>query len=364
MQEAVATSPARSPVKQAGRIGVREFTVERKKNAATAQEVNPEMAKAKAEEIMDKKREDSKLVVEQARGALGGHSENARLTLRILSGNDITAITLNSKMEAEFNIAQKISNPKERSAKMIEIQSRYNKLMDYAERRKKEAGENIEKLKKSKKPEDRALGLELEIARNQIEISSYDETVTNLDLALKADSNPTTGRKLTSTERTYFEGLKESYIKKATELKQKNGEKGKSGLIAEREGMTSEDGEAIPSVIDNIAVALTDGSPKAVEIARENPTAFIEKMMAKALSSKEGMDNLTDNLVKAGIVNEVDKDKFKKDMRLGLTTQDKIEIAKSEGGKTVMSLISILGMLGYVAWKKTQEGGGGGQMMG
>jgi hypothetical protein len=356
-----------------GKIGVKKMTIERKKTAAPTipeekarqqtQEVKTEQPseekiKQEAATKLATERAAAKETVEKALALLGGKRENARMVLRLLSGGEATLGALSGQMEAEFEIANKINSNEEKQRKITEIQNRYQKLFQYAENRQTETKKNIEKLKRSQKPEDQALALDIEMARDQIDMRSYDMSISNLGLILKNNISPTTGGALSASERTKFEAIKDSYETKSKTLNIKNEE-----LKAQREKIKAVDGGEIANVIEATAVVIAGENVEGVKQAQENPIGYLEEVMANALTNKEAMIQLTDSLVKANILNEADKENFIKDMKLGLTTEETLDMVKSTGGKTITSLISVLGMLGYVAWKKMQEGGGQ-QMMG
>lgn len=337
---------------------VSNVATEKKPAEIKIEQPSEEKIKQEAATKLATERAAAKETVEKALALLGGKRENARMVLRLLSGGEATLGALSGQMEAEFEIANKINGNEEKQRKITEIQNRYQKLFQYAENRQSETKKNIEKLKRSQKPEDQALALDIEMARDQIDMRSYDMSISNLGLILKNNISPTTGGALSASERTKFEAIKDSYETKSKTLNIKNEE-----LKAQREKIKAVDGGEIANVIEATAVVIAGENVEGVKQAQENPIGYLEEVMANALTNKEAMIQLTDSLVKANILNEADKENFIKDMKLGLTTEETLDMVKSTGGKTITSLISVLGMLGYVAWKKMQEGGGQ-QMMG
>ena len=374
MQEGIAVAQGgvaigRPTVKDGG-IRVQKLNIKRESKPASNVVAEKKPAETKIEQPSQEKikqeaairqateRAAAKETVEKALALLGGKRENARMVLRLLSGGEATLGALSGQMEAEFEIANKINSNEEKQRKISEIQNKYKKLFQYAESRQSETKKNIEKLKKSQKPEDQALALDIEMARDQIDMQSYDISISNLNLILKNNISPTTGGALNASERSKFESIRDSYEKKSKGLSEKKVE-----LKAQREKIKAVDGGEIANVIEATAVVIAGENVDAVKKAQENPVGYLEEVMANAITNKEEMVQLTDSLVKANILNEGDKETFIKDMKLGLTTEDTLDMVKSGGGKTITSLISVLGMLGYVAWKKMQEGGGQ-QMMG
>lgn len=348
--------------KDGGKIGVGKMTVTSEKKAAPETVKTAEQVRAEAKAIADQLKTDSLQLAAQARGVMGGSTERAWMALKILSGGDATMGALMGKMEVEMGAASKTQDPAERQRKMTEIQNRYRKLSDYAEKRQTDTRKDMDKLKQSKTPEDQVLVLDIEIARNQINIRGYEESIKTIELTLERGISPITGGPLDRQERTKYESMMENYSEQIKGLRKKNGEIGKDGLTNQRENLRNERGEKIPPLLENLALALTDGSVDAVKLAKENPLSFLEVMVGKALTNTEGMTSLADNLVNAKILDEKNKEKFIKDMELGLTTEHRLEMIKETGGKTIMSLISLMGLLGYTAWQRTKEGAGQGMM--
>lgn len=374
MQEGIAVAQGgvaigRPAAKDSG-IRVQKLNIKRESKPASNVVAEKKPAETKIEQPSQEKikqeaairqateRAAAKETVEKALALLGGKRENARMVLRLLSGGEATLGALSGQMEAEFEIANKINSNEEKQRKISEIQNKYKKLFQYAENRQTETKKNIEKLKKSQKPEDQALALDMEMVRDQIDMQSYNISISNLNLILKNNISPTTGGALSVSERTKFESIKESYEKKSKELSAKKEEQ-----KAQREKIKAADGGEIPNLLEATAVVIAGENVDAVKKAQENPVSYLEEVMANALTNIEAMSQLTDSLVKTNILDEADKEKFIKDMKLGLTTEETLDMVKSTGGKTITSLISVMGLLGYVAWKKMQEGGGQ-QMMG
>jgi hypothetical protein len=369
MQEAVSVVPVTNrPAGVDNGIKVGTLNVRREKKAAPSVSAEGKQAAGEVQkQVETRKLAEEKVLgietLEKAREALAGKMENARMALRILSGGDSTLNILAGQEDAEYSIAHKIQDPKERQQKIKEIQDRYQKLTSYAETRQKDMVSDINRLKKSEKPENRALAMDIEIFRNKAGAQAFERSINNINLILKANIDPATGQELSGARKARLQQERDFYQKEMEDLIAKNGVAGKEGLINQRENLRDEKGGEIPHMLDNLAVALTDGSADSQKIAKEDPVSFLEDVMAKALTNKEEMNHLADNLVKSKILDEKDKQKFIEDMELGLTAGARLEMIKDKGGRTVMSLISVLGMLGYVAWKKIQEGGGQ-QMMG
>jgi len=373
----VASVP-RSVQVDTGKIGVKKMTVERKKTAAPT--IPEERAKQQTQEVKKEQPSEEQIkqeaankqaeekaraeqIVEHSREVIAGKMEYAKMTLRILSGGDSTINILSGQEDAEYSIANQIQDPRERQQKIKEIQSRYQKLMSYAETRQRDMVNDINRLKKSEKPENRALAMDIEIFRNKEGAQSYQRSINNLDLILKTNIDPMTREPLSESRKTRFQQERDFYQKEMDDLIAKNGEAGKEGLINQREQMRDEKGGEIPHILDSLALVLTDGTVGAQALAKKDPVAFLENVMAKALTNKEEMNHLADNLVTSTLLIESDKAKFIKDMELGLSKEEMMEMVKNIGGKTTLGFLGVLSMLGYVAWKRSQENGGG-QMMG
>ena len=70
------------------------------------------------------------------------------------------------------------------------------------------------------------------------------------------------------------------------------------------------------------------------------------------------MNQLAEELVEIKVLKEGDKKKFLEDMTLGLSWSDHVAISKKVGGNIFMMMMSLSGLLAYVAAQKLREGGG------
>ena len=154
--------------------------------------------------------------------------------------------------------------------------------------------------------------------------------------------------------------------------KELDGEEGKDGLRKQRENIKGS--KDIPNIVEGLSVALTpvegeampDGSTAngvtvtaEIEAAKNDPIGYIENISAYGLSSEEGMTILRDRLVRVGLIGQKDVAYFNKYMELGLSAEEKRAMAASIGGKGLLGLSGIMGLLAYLSWKQSQEGGGG-----
>ena len=194
----------------------------------------------------------------------------------------------------------------------------------------------------SSKPEDKALLLNITTARAQIEQSVYQEKINQTEESLK-----TAG--LTAENKTKYEKYRDALNVKITEI-----ENSFSDLENKRNEIKDADGNTIPDIIKEMAVAISGGEVKAVE-AEKNPVVYIQKAITDALTTEGGVAKLADNLVKATILNDADKKEFIKDMELGLKTEDIMEMTKNIAGKTALSFAGLLTMLGYAAFQRRKQ---------
>ena len=118
-----------------------------------------------------------------------------------------------------------------------------------------------------------------------------------------------------------------------------------------RDNMRDIDGKPIKNVIKDMATALSGKE-------QENPIEFLEQRITKALTSEASMNQLAEELVEIKVLKEGDKKKFLEDMTLGLSWSDHVAISKKVGGNIFMMMMSLSGLLAYVAAQKLREGGG------
>ncbi len=374
MQEAPA-AVAPPPVER--KIGVIKMTVtaEKKAPAPNTPEAVVAQTDKKAKEVEDQR------LLEQAKQyritmvkSLLGVNREALTTLRLLSGGNATQETISTLMNAEMiNISREKNLTKEqKNEKMLKVQAQYDKLLTYAQTREAEAKKNILKMKKSKNPNQQAMGFDIDIAVKSASARRYQLEIDYYDALIKLQGQ--SGVEPLSQEDIVSYRLK---IKKLTKSKDEltkelDGEEGKDGLRKQRENIKGS--KDIPNIVEGLSVALTpvegeampDGSTAngvtvtaEIEAAKNDPIGYIENISAYGLSSEEGMTILRDRLVRVGLIGQKDVAYFNKYMELGLSAEEKRAMAASIGGKGLLGLSGIMGLLAYLSWKQSQEGGGG-----
>ena len=321
-----------------------------------------------------KSAEKVKTAVEHGKAAaslLKGSEKAARNVLFLLSGSGAMIEALSNQKNAEMAVidGENIS-PQAKEERFKKIQEKYQALTEYAANRQQITKKNIEKMKKSKSPEQQALGFDLEIAMINASVNSYQEEIDRRNMGVelyKVQSGNLDPAELKKHE-TIIKALE---AKKAELTKKLEGKTEKEGLKTQREKIRGKTGEVIPDIVKETAVALTSGVAgdkiaEAVKKAEENPVGYIEEIIADALIDATKMDQLVENLKKPAIgliKDDKDKAEFIKFMKLGLSAEEKRAMALKTGGKGLLGLSGIMGLLAYLSWKKSQEGGGG-QMQG
>lgn len=328
-------------VAKEAKIGVGKMAIEHRQapiTEAVAAQQAVEMKKA-AEVLTEK-------LITDAKTALAENGREALIALKTVSGNEAIASNLEGQRDAEYLEASMIKEPKVKQQKYVEIQKRYDKLIQYAENRQNETRLNINRLKKSDNPKDKALAMDLENTNAKIDLQGYDMTIGRIKQILEAGVNTRTGQQLESQERTRYS----SELAKITSKKIILTEDTKKSVDA-RNNMKDADGKPIRNVIDDMATALSGK-------VEDNPIAFLEQRVTEALTSEVNMNKFADELVNINVLNSGDKKKFLEDMTLGLSWQDKLNAGKKTGGNIFMMMMSLSGLLAYVAAQKLREGKG------
>lgn len=349
-----------------------ESNVSQATEVASARESAEKSAREKvlAEEIQKSLEQAKQYRITMVKSLLGVNRD-ALITLRLLSGGSATQETISTLMNAEMrNIDREIIPQDEKREKMLKIQAHYDKLLTFAQTREAEAKKNILKMKKSKNPVQQAIGFDIDIAvksasarRYQAEIDHYN---TLIELHSKSGSKPLSREDLVS----YQLKIKKLTKSKDELTKELDGEEGKDGLRKQRENIKGS--KDIPNIVEGLSVALTpaegeampdgakaDGTIVATEIeaAKNDPIGYIENIAAYALTSEEGIIILRDRLVRVGLIGQKDVARFNVYMELGLSAEEKRAMALKTGGKGLLGLSGILGLLAYLSWKKSMEGG-------
>lgn len=338
---------ATPPVQESGaqiKVGTLNFTTEKKAPVLTTSEVAAQnavdTARVEAERLAKIK------LVNEATAALQGNGEQGKDALKLISGNEAIVYILEGQRDAEYLEASMIKDPKTQEQRYAEIHKRYDKLIQYAENRQNETRLNIDRLKKSEDPKDKALAIDLENTNAALNIQSYDITIGRIKQILETGINPRTGQELGKDDRTRYS----SELAKLTSKKIILTEDTKKSVDA-RSGMRDADGKPIRNVIEDMATALSGKE-------QENPIVFLEQRVTEALTSEANMNKFADELVTIKVLNEGDKNKFLEDMTLGLSWSDRVAISKKVGGNIFMMMMSLSGLLAYVAAQKLREGGG------
>lgn len=337
------------PVQREGKmINVKNvtFTVEKRSPAPNSPEAVATQQALEMEKAADAL---TKQLISDAQTALAGNKE-ARKALKLVSGNEAIVSNLEGQRDAEYMEASLIKEPKMQQQKYSEIQKKYDKLIQYAENRQNETRLSISRLKKSEDPKDKALAIDLENTNAVLDIQSYSMRIGRLKQILEAGINPRTGQELGKDDRTRYSSELAQLTSKKIILTE-NTKKSKDA----RSGMRDAEGKPIRNVIDDMATALSGKK-------QENSIAFLEQRVTEALISEANMNKFADELVTINVLNEADKKKFLEDMTLGLSWQDRLNAGKKTGGNILMMMMSLSGLLAYVAAQKLREGGG--QMMG
>jgi hypothetical protein len=304
----------------------------------------------------------------------GGSKKSGRMrleTIRMLSGGSATQESIANMMRSEIRIinGENISMD-QKQEKFQKVKTQYEKLLTFAQSRSEQTKINIEKMKKSKDPNRQAAGFDIEIALNQAEQNSFKSEIDRYNALIQAGINEE-GKPLKQPEHEEYKLTITKLTEKQKQLQNEiDGTEGKDGLKKQRENIPGSGN--IPNVIKEMAVALTpevgnvklDGEQMAgekaaaeIEKAQEDPVGYIEDLAANALTSTEGMKTLEDRLVTANLMSAAEKAQFEKFMKLGLTAEEQRALIAKKGGQGLLGLSGIMGLLAYLSWKKSQEGG-------
>jgi len=349
MQEAqtlVAAPPANNTAPKP-RIEVKTMSVTAKgEKAAPAPEITPETAKAEAELNNSEAQAKAKKRAEDAGKLLKEANINPRIVLRLLSSNDTTLKMIQGQENAELNAAngQRLS-PEQKHKLFGQIKEKYKKLLDLVGEREDRLTGKINKLKKSKKPEDQALGMDIDRGITMMQIKSLSQ---RRDL-IKAEINPDTETPLTSDEKTTYNAeatLLDVQINKLQEQK--------TGLERERAEKKTRKGETIPDLLEATVVAMSGGDAKVIKETKDDPIGYIEKTLAGAVTDKDKMDSLVKNMKTSKLIgDEKDENKFKEALDLShLDSGEYASMIATNSGKKLLLLLEVLGFLGYVSWQK------------
>lgn len=349
MQEATAQLPVAKVTSQGeGRIGTLRIMQEKKAPAPTT----PEAAAAqKADLEMKKATEDAENIAkakkraEDAGKLLKEYHIEPRVVLRLLTDGGAVAGALEGQAQAEIEIlkARDDLNPEQKQKLVGAIQERYKKLIQYSESREESTREQIKKLEISTRPEDKVLLLDIKSARAQIEQSAYREKVTQIEELLKTPN-------LNSEIKAKYDAYIEALNKKIAEIEESIKEFKKN-----RDEIKGPDGNIIPEIAKQMALALTGGKVNDLEKANKEPIKYIQDRMVSALTTDGGVDKLADDLVQSTLLSEENKGKFIEEMKLGLTADDIKDMMKSVGGKKALTLAGLLTALAYVALQRRKQ---------
>lgn len=334
-------------VAKEAKIGVGKMTIEHKKSAVPTTPEPEAIQKALemkkvTEELTRQKIEEVKKRAEDAGKLLKEYHIEPRVVLRLLTDGEAVVGALEGQVQAEMEIlrARGDLGAEQKQKLSIAIQEKYKKLIQYSENREESTRGLIKKLETSTKPEDKALLLDIKSARAQIEQSVHQEKVNQIKQLLKTPS-------LTPDIKTKYEKYQEVLETKITEIKNSNNE-----LKDKRDEIKDVDGKAIPNIVQEMAVAVSGGEVDAVKDAEAEPVRYIQEAIINALTTDGGTAKLADNLVKATLLNEADKEGFIKDMELGLKTEDIVKMTQNIAGKTALGFLGLISMLGYAALQR------------
>jgi len=337
-----AVSVPRSVQENGGKIGVGKMTVNSEKKTSTS-----EAAKT-AEQVQVNDAENqakAKKRAEDAGKLLKEYHVEPRVVLRLLTDGGAVAGALEGQAQAEIEVLRnrKDLSPEQKQKLASAIQERYKKLIQYSENREESTRKQIKKLEASQKPEDKVLLLDIKSARAQIEQSAYQENVNKIDIILKT-------QKLSPEDKAKYEEYQKALNAKIAET-----EKSVKDLKDRRNEIKNTEGNTVPDIIKEMAIAITGGEVKGVEEAQKDPIKYIQDKMVDALTTNGGVAKLADNLVSTTLLDVKDRDLFIKDMELGLKSEDIKEMAKSIAGKTALSFAGLLTMLGYAAFQRRKQ---------
>ena len=358
----VASVP-RSVQLDAGKIGVKDMRVVVGSSTSVVENIPTAAIPTKVEQKPEQIKEDAALETEKqikakkrtedAGNLLKKYHVEPRVVLRLMTDGGAVAGALEGQAQAEMEILRARGDLSlEQKQKLASaIQEKYKKLIQYSESREESTRGLIKKLEISTNPEDKALLLDIKSVRAQIEQNVHQEKVTQIKEILKTPN-------LAPEIKTKYEKHEEALETKIAEI-----EISAQELKEKRDEIKDANGDTVPNVIKEMAVAISGGEASAVKDAEAEPVKYIQEAIVDALTTEGGVAKLADNLVTSTLLTETDKAKFIKDMELGLSKEGMIEMVKNIGGKTTLGFLGVLSMLGYVAWKRSQENGGG-QMMG
>jgi hypothetical protein len=268
-----------------------------------------------------------------------------RVVIRLLTDGGGVNGVLEGQAEAEIDILRAREDIGiEQKQKLAEaIQKRYEQLIKYSESRQKSTRELTKKLESSTKPEDKALLIDIKSTKAQIEQKGYREKVTQIEELLKT---PNLNPEIKAKYNAYIEALNKKIVEIEENIEQ---------LKKNRDGIKGPDGNIIPEITKQMALALTGGKVDDFEKANKEPIKYIQDRMVSALTTDGGMDKLADDLVESTLLSKENKGKFIEEMKLGLKADDIKDMMKSAGGKTALTLVGLLTTLGYVALQRRKQ---------
>lgn len=307
--------------------------------ATAAQSAEGDTNKAAAEAVAKAKAREAGKLLREA-------NVNPRVILRLLSSNNTTLRTIRGQENAELiKVNEQRLSPEQKQKLFGKIQEKYKKLLDSVGEREERVTSKIDKLKKSKKPEDQALGIDIDKGIISMHIKSLSERKTYI----KSGINPDTEQPLTQVEKSTYESEVASLELEIRELEEKN-----TGLEGERAKIKNKKGETIPDLLEATVITMAGGDATVIEKAKDDPIGYLEKTLAGAITDKDKMDNLVKNMKTSELIgNEKDEAKFRE--ALDLSHLDPSEFATmiaTNSGKKLLLLLEVLGFLGYISWQK------------
>ena len=271
-----------------------------------------------------------------------------RVVLRILSGSDAIVGGVDGQREVDMFVA---NNQGATQEQLKAIERQYEKIGKYLNRRSINIKKEMMELKNSPDPQKRALFMDIETAGLQANRNNYQRNIDEAKVTLLKGTD-TYGRELTNKQK----GEYKSFIS-GLETKLKDFDQQIDNRQTERNNIKTDDGKEVQNVVKNMAIALSGGDSEAIQIAENDPVGFIEGKLAGALTDPKAMDKLIMSMESSGFINdEADKTKFKEFLELKLTGADVADDIKKKTKSTLSILLSLSGALGYMAWKKIQEG--------
>ena len=289
--------------------------------------------------------DEAKQKAKDAAALLKQYDIDPRVVIRLLTDGGGVNGVLEGQAEAEIDILRAREDISiEQKQKLAEsIQKRYQQLIRYSESRQKSTRKLTKKLESSTKPEDKALLIDIKSAKAQIEQKGYREKVNQTEELLKTPN-------LNSETKAKYNAYIEALNKKIAEIEESIKEFKKN-----RDEIKGPDGNIIPEIAKQMALALTGGKVNDLEKANKEPIKYIQDRMVSALTTDGGVDKLADDLVQSTLLSEENKGKFIEEMKLGLTADDIKDMMKSVGGKKALTLAGLLTALAYVALQRRKQ---------